>query len=429
MSLTPQMRQSIQLLGMSVADLGEYIESILEKNPFLKKISEKKPHKSAIKDQALPYETQDERHTVNPRLTMLSQLKMSGLDEKALEIAEYLIFEMDDNGYITMDPAEAAENLAVDINDVEECLEAIRRMDPPGIGARDIRESLQLQLKRKGKEDSLEYRIVTAFLNDVAKNDIDRIAKSLKEDADNVKRAINEIKKLNPRPASGLLSTKSERVVPELKATINKSEVRLEINRGTLPELRAYNPYESELDIIEDPEARKFLKENMSSAKNLLDCLKRREDTICKVANYILAFQAENLNGKKKELKSLTIKDVAAALNFHPSTISRAVSGKYIQVNDEVLPVSSLLSHAVRKDNGEVTSKTAVKKKIAEIIKNEDLSAPLSDDAVKEILKSEGIAIERRTVAKYRQAFKILPSYLRKKVNPPSTTYQGRASL
>ena len=158
------------------------------------------------------------------------------------------------------------------------------------------------------------------------------------------------------------------------------------------------------------------MKENINAAKSLIDNLKRREDTVCKVANYILSFQRDNLTKDKRDIKTLTIKDIARAIKFHPSTISRAVSHKYIKINDKVIPLKSLLSHGMKKENGEIQSKSSVKMRIGALVKSEDSSCPLTDDAIVDRLRAEGIILSRRTVAKYRLALRILPAYLRKKI-------------
>ncbi len=410
------------MLGMSVTDLAEYVEFAATQNPFLQKILENKTadkyrNKAAVSKNEYPYELENKaKDNENGRINLLSQVRMAGISDKSFEIAEYLIFEMDDNGYITADSEEAASDLGVTAEDVRDCLETIQGMEPPGIGARDITECLQLQLRRKGMEDSLEYRIASSYLAEVAREDIDRIAKALKTDKEKIKAAVANIKKLNPRPASTILSKGSEKVIPELIARFEKNKVRLELNRGTIPGLKLYNPYENDFNIIKDPEARKFMKENINAAKNLIDNLKRREDTLCKVANYILSFQRDCFTEDKHDIKTLTIKDIAKAVDFHPSTISRAVSHKYISVNDNVMPLNSLLSHGMKKESGELQSKTAIKKRIEVLVKNEDSACPSTDDVISKILRSEGIILSRRTVAKYRQALRILPAYLRKKV-------------
>jgi RNA polymerase sigma-54 factor len=422
MALTPQMRQSINILGMSVHDLSEYIEFATTQNPFLQKIldnkaSDKYRNKSTLPASESPYEHENKlKDEENPRLSLLSQIKMTDIGDELLEIAEYLIFEMDDNGYITVEPEEAARDLGVEVEDVEECLEAIQALEPAGIGAADITECLQLQLKRKGMESSLEYNIVSSYLAEVAREDVEKIAKALKIDAKAVRGAVVNIKKLNPRPASTILSKQSDKVIPELTARFEKNKLRLELNRGTIPGLKLYNPYENDFNIIKDPEARKFMRENINAAKSLIDNLKRREDTVCKVANYILTFQRGCLTEDKHDMKTLTIKDVARAVKFHPSTVSRTVSHKYIKINDKVMPLNSLLSHGMKKENGEVQSKTAIKTRIGALVKSEDSSRPLTDDAIVNRLRSEGIVLSRRTVAKYRLALHILPAYLRKKI-------------
>ena len=410
------------MLGMSVTDLVEYIEFAATQNPFLQKILENKAidkynNRAALPANESPYEHENKpKNEENPRFSLLSQIKMTDISDELLEIAEYLIFEMDDNGYISVEPEEAARDLGVSVEDVQECLEAIQGLEPAGIGAADITECLQLQLKRKGMERSLEYKIVSSYLAEVAREDTERIAKALNADKEAVKRAVAIIKKLNPRPASTVLSRGSERVIPELMARFEKNKVRLELNRGAIPGLKLYNPYENDFNVIKDPQARQFMKENINAAKTLIDNLKRREDTVCKVANYILSFQRDNLTKAKHDIKTLTIKDVAKAVKFHPSTISRAISHKYIQVNDKVISLNSLMSHGMKKENGEIQSKTAIKTRIEALVKSEDSSCPLTDDAIVDRLRIGGIILSRRTVAKYRLALRILPAYLRKKI-------------
>ncbi len=410
------MRQSLNLLGMSVHDLSEYIDFAVTQNPFLKKIAEKKLS-DKYRGESLQYPENPVKQDEDPRGALLSQVKMSGIEDDALEIAEYLIYEMDDNGYITIDPEDAAADLGVDAEEVSECLTIIRSMEPAGIGARDIKECLHLQLERKDKRHSLEWRIVTSFLSEVAQENIEKIAKELKVDKAKARDAVAAIKKLNPRPASNMLSKDSKKVIPELIAHVDNKKVRLELNRGTVPDLKLYNPYENDFNIVKDPEARKFMRENINAAKTLIDNLKRREDTVCKVANYIINYQRNALTEKSHHIKSLTINEVAKATNFHPSTISRAVSHKYIQINDKVVPLKSLLSHGMRHKDGGLHSKTSIKKSIEALVNAEDSSRPASDDEICNILKDVvGISISRRTVAKYRTAMRILPTHLRKRV-------------
>ncbi|MDP3791000.1 MAG: RNA polymerase factor sigma-54 [Candidatus Omnitrophota bacterium] len=418
MSLTPQMRQSLNILGMSVSDLAEYIDFAVTQNPFLKKLIDEKRSFDKYRGEISQIPDKTIKQDEDPRHALLSQIKMSGLTDNMLEIAEYLIYEMDDNGYITIDLEEAAEDLGVDCEEVSECLCLIQEMEPAGIGAKDIKECLQLQLKRKGKGNSLEWRIVGSFLSEVAQENIEKIAKELKVDRAKVKEAVSSIKKLNPRPASTILAKESKNVIPELMAKVDEKKVRLELNRGSIPGLKLYNPYANDFDIIKDPQARKFMQENINAAKGLIDNLKRREDTMCKVADYILNFQRDAIYRDIHHIRSLTIKEVAHATNFHPSTISRVVSNKYIQLNDDVVPLKSLLSHGIKHVDGQLHSKTSIKKTIETLIKREDPSRPANDGEIHQVLKKvAGINISRRTVAKYRASMRILPAHLRKKVS------------
>jgi len=423
------------MLGMSVSDLAEYIDFAATQNPFLQKIVAKKvadryQNRAAMSMLESPDDENMIKSEENPRFSLLSQAKMMGIGNKSYEIAEYLIFEMNDNGYIIINPEDAASDLGVTVDDVLDCIEIIQSMEPAGIGAKDITECLQLQLKRKNMEDSLEYRIVSSYLAEVAREEIDKMSKALEADKEEIKKAIANVKRLNPRPASGILSKGSEKVIPELTASFEKEKVRLSFNRGSIPGLKLYNPYENDFNIVKDPEARKFMRENINAAKSLIDNLKRREDTVCKVANYILDFQQDCLTQDNDNIKTLTIKDIAKAVSFHPSTVSRAVSQKYVKFNDKVMPLNSLLSHGIKKENGEFKSKAAIRIKISSLVKNEDPSRPLTDDKISKALKSEGVIISRRTVVKYRNMLRILPTYLRKKAGTSSgnrrtlTTYQ-----
>jgi len=412
MVLTPQMRQSFELLTMPSKELSEYIDSILEKNPFLKKEYDKKGQASHS------FDTTDQVKTIareDPREAILSQMRMRDLDDKGLKIAEYLIYEMDANGYITGDLDDAALELSATSDDVEKVLAIIQDMEPAGLGARDARECLQLQLRRMGKEPSVEYTIVTDFLQELAANDVDKIRDALDIDEAKVLAAIESIKKLNPRPAVNTLSERSQAIIPDMVARVKNKTISIGINHAYLPELKFYNPYKNEADIIKEPEAREFIKNNETAAKHLIDNLKRREDTMCRVANYILTFQKASLN-RKDHLKSLTINDIAKALGLHPSTISRTVANKYLQLGGETIPLASLLSTGIRKTDGAMISKTAIKNKITGLVGAEAKERPLGDGDIKDALAKEGIVIERRTVAKYRNALRILPKHLRRKV-------------
>ncbi|MFH1753193.1 MAG: RNA polymerase factor sigma-54 [Candidatus Omnitrophota bacterium] len=420
LALTPMMRQSLQLLNMSTKDLNEFIDSILEKNPFLQKQFTKRldSRDYAIRNSSDIMPNTRENALMgeeDPRAGLIAQLRLMDLDKKILEIAEYLIYEMDDNGYIKVDNEEAAADLSVTPELVEKVIAIIQSMEPAGIGARDPRECLLLQLERRHKKDSLEYMIVRDFIADLARNDVKKIAHDLAKDEKEVSEAIKRIKGLNPKPASTILAKREDPVIPDLTARIVKNEVYLELNREWVPQLRLYNPYENKLEVIKDPEAKEFLRNNMNSAKGIIDSLKRREEVMCKVADYILRHQKETLNEDISNIKSLTISEVAEALKLHASTISRTIANKFIQINDNVIPLKSLLSHAIKKENGEITSKTSVKSRIRGFIETEDKGKPLSDNSLKGLLDREGINIKRRTVAKYRESLRILPTHLRKK--------------
>ncbi|MFC1808116.1 RNA polymerase factor sigma-54 [Candidatus Omnitrophota bacterium] len=421
LALTPQMRQSIKLLGMSTKDLNSLVDSAVEENPFLKKEFEenRKPSDSSAKlyrsTQVYDLGAADLRHEENPRASLVLQLTFMGLGIKVLEVAEHLIYEMGENGYIEFDINETCDLLSANNVEVKKALDAIQSLDPAGIGARNLKDCLQIQLRRSGKVGSLEYAIVTSYMNEMAQNDLQKIAYLLDSDIKKVTAAIKNIKKLNPRPAVNILSEKTTNVVPDLIANVSTERIELRINRSWLPSLAFYNPYESEPEIASDPEAKKFIKDNATSAKRLIDDLTKREETIFNVCDYILTKQNAYFIDTQPAIGTLTIGDIAKTLNMHVSTISRAISNKYIQINDKVYAINSLLSRGVKKADGIVTSKAAIKNEISKLVKNEDSAKPLNDDAIRKGLEEKGISLKRRTIAKYRNALRILPAYLRKK--------------
>lgn len=422
MALTPQMRQSLQLLAMPAQELNEYIEAILEKNPFLKKEFERlhtsdytgSPLRSSLEEHITNSITGDE----DPRPLLLSQLRMRDLRGKDIEVAEYLVYEIDENGYLRSDiVAETARDLGVDDEAVEDVLEILQKLDPPGVGARDVRECLQLQLERAGKKASLEYRIITDCMDELAVIDTAKMAHALKAEEKDVSEAVKNIKKLNPRPASTLLGKKEAAVIPDLIAYIKSGKIRLELNRECVPLLKLYNPYKKNADFVKDPEVKEFLKTNLKAAKQLIDNLSRREETVCRVTDFILTYQKEAVTSNSPRLKILTVNDVAKATGFHPSTISRTVARKYVQVNGRAVALKSFLSHGIKSPGGGLHSKAHIKHVIRELVEREDRTRPLSDGQITAALAKEGIAIKRRTTAKYRENLRISPSYLRRKKN------------
>ncbi len=423
-ALTTQMRHSIQILGMSLSDLNEYIDTVLSTNPLLEKDKPEDspfktkldtPNRRNLSSYELPEDTDIEQQ-VTPQQDLLAQIRTLDLDEKELEVAEYLIYEIDGNGYLKVDSEEAASDLMCDPADVEEMVGVIQSLDPPGIGARDIRECLQIQLQRKGKKGTLEYEIVSEHLSLLAVNDTISISRALHVDKKEILEAIQNIKTLNPHPASSSMARSAQPVVPDLIATLKNKKIRLEINRGSIPKLKIYNPYSNEMDIVKDPEAKDFLQKNTRAANQLLDNLKRREETLCRVAYHILQVQQRHIEEEKPYIEVLTMQDLSKALNLNVSTISRAISNKHIQINNKVVPLKSLISNGFNSTNGDQTSKTYVKALLRKIVESEDKSSPLGDAEIEKELSQQGINIKRRTIAKYRESMKILPTYLRKKV-------------
>jgi RNA polymerase sigma-54 factor len=415
LALTPQMKQAIRILNLSTQDLHKFVDEIIQENPFVEK-NKIKAKKSDYKAGVAPDDISfDRKAEENIRDRILSAVRSGDLNQEQIKIAEYMIYEIDDNGYISYDENEICEKFDCEKETIEKVIEAIQAQDPPGIGARDIRECLLIQLRRKSMEQSTEYSIVDGYLDLVAKNDVTTLAKQIDKDEDAITKALKTIKKLNPRPCADIFAKQTEYVVPDLISTVNQSKISLKLNRDWLPHLSLYNPYENNNEISDDPESQKFIKESFNDAKTLLYDLERRENTIYSIGKYIVGRQKKYLCGKIKDIEILTIKEISEKLKLHPSTVSRALNNKYIEINGKTISLSSLLSQPITKTNGETTSKLSVKRKISEIIKSEKPESPYTDEKIKDMLLKEGLSINRRTVAKYRTAMRILPTHLRRK--------------
>ncbi|MBF0217252.1 MAG: RNA polymerase factor sigma-54 [Candidatus Omnitrophica bacterium] len=430
LALTTQMRHSVKMLGMSLADLNDYIDTVVSTNPLLETSAPAEDFRfkhglTMSKRNTALYEAPDDAdiaQEITPQESLLSQVRLLSLSEKDIKIAEYLIFEMNGDGYIKVTADEAARDLFCQAEDVERALGAIQSLDPPGIGARDVRECLQLQLERQGKKDSLEYILVTEFLSLVAIQDTLAISRALGADKKEVIKAAERIRALNPRPASTLMAKADIPVVPDLVATVKNDKITLEVNRGAVRKLTLYNPYEDKLGVIKDPKAREFLETHTKEARQLMDNLKRREETLCRVAYHMLKVQAYHIEHEKKYLKALSMADIAKALGLNTSTISRALSNKYIQINGKVSPLKSLTSASFNNSDGKRTSKTYITALIRDLLRDENKTSPMSDIDTMRELEQHGITIKRRTVAKYRESIRILASHLRKrKVFGPDT--------
>jgi RNA polymerase sigma-54 factor len=347
---------------------------------------------------------------------LISQVRLSDLPEDTWPVAEVIIGNIDDRGYLqaSQDELAFATNLSAD--KIAEVLRVIKdTFYPPGVGARDLRECLLLQLERMGKTNLLEYRIIRDHMEALGKHRYPEIARHLDVSIDDVQEAAQRISRLEPNPGREFMPDLPQYVVPEIVVQKAGDEFLVSTNNDHVPHLRISNTYK---DIMakgdSSSEVRDYIREKIRAGKFLIKSLHQRQQTILSIAREIVTRQRDFMEQGIAHLKPMTMMQVAEAVGVHETTVSRAVSGKYMDTPQGVYEMKFFFTSGVRTATGEGMSNTSIKDKIAEMIRKEDPLSPLSDDQIVKLLTQEGICIARRTVAKYRSELKIMPSNLRK---------------
>ncbi|MFH1678278.1 MAG: RNA polymerase factor sigma-54 [Candidatus Omnitrophota bacterium] len=453
MALTPQMRQSIHILQLPVIELRDYLEQQIELNPALEDEREITP-KESITDETITRlierseesknnqeeylgsgltqsreETQKRQSfresiiTKEPNLQehLIRQLRMNALSETEYKIGEYIISDIDENGYFQGSIGEIAKPLPdVTRKDVETILSLIQTFEPVGIGARNLKECLIIQLQSKGANAPLSLQIIENHLPELAKNKTKQIAKSLKVSVEKVQEALKLISGLEPKPGRSFVRSENKRLPlssPDIIVERLDDGYELIINNQELPRLRINSHYKKLLSRKSlSPETREYLKEKINSALWLIKAITQRQQTIRRISECILQIQHDFfINGGDECLKPLTLQDVAKRVGRNESTVSRVVNNKYIKTPYGIFKLNYFFSNAYKTAQGEEISAEAIKSRLATIIDEEDSRRPLSDDKIVKLLASQGINLARRTIAKYREELKIPPSHLRKK--------------
>lgn len=447
MALTPQMRQSIHILQLPLFELKAYLEQQIEENPAIEDL----PQESELKERAQDLEIErltdlidqdrkdfedgfDAGHsqqelrkkqsyqesliikqqTLHEHL--LRQLRLQPLNKTDYKIGELIIGEIDENGYFQGNLEIITENLKVSSQNAQNILSLVQTFEPPGAGSRNLKECLLIQLNSKGRRNSLAYRVVENHLVDLAKNKVELIARQLKVDPESIKTALKEIACLEPKPGRAFYHSETRRILPDVIVEKRNNDYEITVNGQDLPPLKISSQYKNLLKKKDtSKEVRKYLKERLGSAIWLAKAVSQRQETISRVAEYIVRRQREFFDYGYGHLKPLTMKEVAQEVERNESTISRVVNSKYIQTPYGIFGLSYFFSGSYKTDQEGDISANTVKTHIASLIDSEDGQHPLSDVKIANILRAQGLRVARRTVAKYREALKILPSYLRKK--------------
>jgi len=346
---------------------------------------------------------------------LLEQVRESALLDEQRPVAEMLIGNIDEYGYLKASLEELAGSTGLPADKILEVLKVIQTFEPAGVGARDLRECLLLQLERAGQQHSLEYRIVNQFMDALGKRRIPEIARGTEQSVDAVQEALARIARLEPRPGRAYLPDNDQYVLPEVFVQKSGDDYLVTTNNEHIPHLRISNIYKDLMSQRENPsEVRNYIREKIRAGKFLIKSLYQRQETILNIAKEIVHRQRDFMAKGVAALKPLTMVQVAQVVGVHETTVSRAVSGKYMQTPQGIFEMKYFFTAGIQTASGQGMSNTSVKDMIADIFKAEDTSKPLSDQEVVRMLKEKGIVIARRTVAKYRTELNILPSNLRK---------------
>ncbi len=474
--LSPQQIQLMKLLQVPTAELESRVKEELEANPALqeKKEADTDRQDEFASDQKEQNETtedvdlsdylsdddysqpsykernytgySDEEDKVIPienfksfHEYLLDQLGLLNLNDLDQKIAEQVVGSIGDDGYLRREVRSIvndlafSQNIIVEEEDVRRILKKIQQFEPAGVGAQDLRECLMLQLQRIPESDrevseNLAYTILDKQFDAFAKKHYTKLEQRLDVDREELKEAVDEILKLNPKPASGYTSGGDrirQYIVPDFMIQNDDGELKLTLNGRNAPELQVNNDFmnmmktyrESKKKSKEQKEAVLFIKRKLDSAKWFIEAIKQRQQTLLGTMNTIIDYQRDFfLSGDEMDLRPMILKDIAEVTGLDISTVSRVANSKYVQTEFGTYPLKYFFSESLQTEDGEEASTREVKSVLQNIIDKENKRAPLSDQKLMEALQKEGYNIARRTVAKYREQLNIPVARLRKEL-------------
>lgn len=346
---------------------------------------------------------------------LLEQLRLSDVDTVVSAVAEQLIGNIDEYGYLRTPPDDLTANPKYQRETVEQALKLVQSFDPPGIGARDLKECLLLQLARKHNRDKKLVTLIKSHLDEISKNHLPQIAKSMNISMDELNALIEKVKGLTPHPATAIAPNNPVFVIPEVYVEADGDEFKVTVNNEYLPRLRISAAYQN---LLEDPntnsETKEYIRGKIMNGKMLIRSLDQRQNTIQRIAQVIVDNQHSFLKEGIEHLHPMTMQQVADKLGLHETTISRAIANKYMQTPMGMYEFKFFFSGGYKSEDGEELSSKSIQEKINDLITREDTRKPLSDSKLSSLLKKAGLSVARRTVAKYRENMGIPPSNLRK---------------
>ena len=471
--MSPQQIQLMKLLQLPTIALEQRIKEEIEQNPALEDLSDSDDNNAddnsfdeetpegesrddfdlseyisdddepAYKYQANNYSSDDEEREIPISMgqsfqeLLLTQLGLQDIDDHAYIVAENLIGNLDESGYLSREISSIVDDLAFtqNISTTEEelkvLLKLIQSFDPPGVGARNLQECLLLQINRKNRATPsivMAEILLDKYFDEFSKRHFDKILKKLEITEESLKSAVNEILKLNPKPGNSANESQrtAQSVIPDFILNSNDNNLELSLNSRNAPELKISRMFTEMLKTYSDnkkgadkdqKDAVMFVKQKLDSAKWFIDAIKQRQNTLLFTMQAIIDYQKEYfLTGDETKLRPMILKDIAEKVGVDISTVSRVANSKYIQTSFGTLLIKSFFSESLQNDSGEEVSTKEIKKILQECIEAEDKKDPMTDDALMKILKTKGYNIARRTVAKYREQLNIPVGRLRREI-------------
>lgn len=472
--LSPQQIQMIKLLEVPTLQIEQRIKKELEENPALEEGQEEEdiPSEAEEDDQFEESDKDQEEFTLDDYIEedeipeyrlqannyskdedkrseipfsvgssfhehLESQLSLRDLTEKQKVLGEYILGNIDEDGYLRRELINIVDDLAFLQNvvttepELEEVLKIIQDLEPAGVGARTLRECLLLQIEKRDRSQpsmNLAYTILDSHFDEFTKRHYDKIVARLGITENELKAAIDEVLKLNPKPGgvySDPFNKTSQPIIPDFILELTEDGFDLHLNSRNLPELRLSAAYSEMLHSYSKDKSQKkemkdavmFVKQKIDSARWFIDAIKQRQNTLLLTMNAILEYQQEYfIDGDETRLKPMILKDVAEMTGLDISTVSRVANSKFIQTHFGIFPLKFFFSEGLQTDSGEEVSTREIKRILQDCIENEQKRRPLTDERLTEILQEKGYQIARRTVAKYREQLNIPVARLRREI-------------
>lgn len=459
--LSPQQIQMIKLLELPTIQLEQRIKQEIEENPVLEEEpseeqQDEEPKEVSVEEyfaeddtpkykyHANNYSPDDQKRPVyltegiSLQESLIQQLGFKNLSEREMTIAIYIIGSIDDDGYLRRDLTSIADDIAFStgidatVDEVEKTLHTIQQLEPVGIGSRNLKECLLLQLDalpELNPAQKLARKILTSYFDEFTKKHYEKLISRLSVSEDEFRHAIDEIVRLSPKPGnlySDDKSTAQPYITPDFTLDYQNGIFDLRLNSANVPDLKINRRYmemirnmtqESGAESESNKEAIQFVKNKIDSAKWFISAIRQRHDTLMRTMQAILDYQREYfIDGDQSKLRPMILKDIADATKLDVSTISRVVNSKYVQTQFGIIPLKQLFSEAMQTDSGEEVSSYEIKNILSECIEKEDKHKPLTDETLMDILNNKGYKIARRTVAKYREMLGIPVARLRRQI-------------